>query len=123
MNRHDNDPSWGALAVAILFECPLSPEEAMGLYEDGTIVLNGRKHKAETVIKSCRIKRLRARGCAWWAISELTGIVSPEAYSNMCKGIVTEVERRKKRFPVLQKRDMGILDKSSGRKIERRRYG
>jgi hypothetical protein len=109
MNRHDNDPSWGALAVAILFECPISPEEAINLYEDGSILFNGRKYKAETIIKSCRIKRLRSRGCAWWAISEMTGIVSPESYINMCKGLVSEVERRKKQFCISKKRKNGYL--------------
>lgn len=118
MNPHDNEPSWGALAVAILFDCPVSPEEAMGLYEDGAIVLNGRKHKAETVIKSCRIKRLRARGCAWWAISELTGVVSPESYSNMCKGIVTEIERRENDSVALQNGTVAFADRAD-RNMER----
>ncbi|MBR5163369.1 MAG: hypothetical protein IKW79_05050 [Schwartzia sp.] len=97
MGRHDTDSSWGALAVAILFECPVSPEEAMELYEDGSIALDGRKHKAGTIIKSCRLARLRARGCAWWAISELTGIVSPESYIAQRRGLVAEVERRKRK--------------------------
>ncbi len=93
MKGHEVEP-WCALAVAILFECPITPEEALGLYEDGFIVLDGRKHRAGTVIKACRISRLRERGCAWWAIAELTGIVSPESYINNRRGIVTEVERR-----------------------------
>lgn len=64
--NYDTDASYGASAVAILFECPVSPEEAMKLYEDGSIVLGGKKHKAGTIINSCRLARLRARGCAWW---------------------------------------------------------
>ncbi|MBQ8699306.1 MAG: hypothetical protein IJ521_09980 [Schwartzia sp.] len=95
---HDTDSSYGALAVAILFECPVSPEEAMELYENGSIVLDGRKHRAGTVIKSCRLARMRARGCAWWAISEITGIRSPESYIAQRRGIVAEVERRKGRY-------------------------
>lgn len=102
--QHDNDSSWGALAVAILFECPVTPEEAMELYEDGSIELDGKKYKAGTVIKSCRMMRLRARGCAWWAISEITGIGSPEAYINQRKGLVAEVERRKKRLRLPKKK-------------------
>ena len=98
MRQHDNDSSWGALAVAILFECPVTPEEAMELYEDGSIVLNGQKYLAGTVVKSCRMKRLRSRGCAWWAISELTGIIYPDDYFKKYKGLVAEVERRKKHF-------------------------
>ena len=115
MDRYSNDPSWGALAIAILFECPVSPEEAMDLYEDGSIVLNGRKHKAGTIIKSSRINRLRKRGCAWWAISEMTGIVSPESYVNMYKEIVTEVEQRKKQFHISKKRRNEYLCNSASR--------
>lgn len=107
MQRHENDSSWGALAVAILFDCPVSPEEAMELYEDGSIVLNGQKYEAGTVIKSCRMVRLRARGCAWWAISEITGISSPEAYISKRKGLVAEVERRKKNF-IYRKHKKGL---------------
>ncbi len=95
-NHTTDNSSWGALAVAILFECPVTPEEAMELYDTGSIAIGGRKHHAGTVIKTCRITRLRMRGCAWWAISELTGIASPESYLAQRKGIVAEVERRKK---------------------------
>ena len=95
MKCHDTDASYGALAVAILFECPVSPEEAMELYEDGFIVFDGRKYRARTVINSCRIHRLRSRGCAWWAIAELTGIGSPDAYAAKYGGLVAQVEKRK----------------------------
>ncbi len=91
------DPSWGALAIAVLFECPVSPEEAMELYDTGSIAISGRRYKSSTLIKSCMIDRLRKRGIAWWAIREITGILSPESYFSHRRGLVAEVKRRKKK--------------------------
>lgn len=94
MNSHDTDLSWGALAVAVLFEYPISVEEAIELFESGSIIIDGKKHKARTVIKALKIMQLRERGCAWWAISELTGIQSPIAYVSHRQEILLEAKRR-----------------------------
>ena len=107
MIQHENDAAYGALAIAILFEYPVSPEEAQELFDTGSIVIDGQTYRAKTVITSCRIHRLRGRGCTWWAISELTGIKRPREYLQGRRRVIAEVERRK-RISTHQKSKRGV---------------
>lgn len=94
MESVKNAPAWGALAIALLADFSVSPEEASELYETGLITLAGTTYRIETVINSRRIERLRKRGCAWWSIESLTGVQSPQSYLYQRRGILEAIRQR-----------------------------